>query len=261
MVNRDNGEYIIDTPHGYVFPKLPELEIVHTLSKDNGVLYCLSTCADVLEYEVTVSAEELVDYQNNSNITITSTTERTVEVPAEPTLVRARNENGTFIGDDPSTEADEAWVSQSQTSTVTVYDVVYTEPYVVPQTEGEGLKVITQQEWDDTITEFDSRQEEKRYNILRDIRDKILEITDWIVIRDLEQQETVSTEFKIWRQELRDLPNSVEFPTFFPTPPTELENNTEIQELYSRFDEVRGVSMINDPLPPLPELEELGLPR
>ena len=27
MVNRDNGEYIIDTPYGYVFPKLP---VAHT---------------------------------------------------------------------------------------------------------------------------------------------------------------------------------------------------------------------------------------
>jgi hypothetical protein len=223
MINRDNGEYIIDTPHGYVFPKLPELQIVHTLFKDNGVLYCLSTCADVLEYEVTLSAEELVDYQNNSNITITSTTERTIEVSVDD------NETGEVI-------------------TRTVYDVVYTEPYIVSQTEGEGLQVITQQEWDDTITEFDNKQEEKRYNILRDIRDKILEITDWIVIRDLEQQETVSQEFKTWRQELRNLPNSVEFPSGFPTLPTELENHNEIQELYNRFDEVRGISMINDPL-------------
>ena len=240
MVNRDNGQYIIDTPHGYVYPKLPELEIVHTLSKDNGVLYCLSTCADVLEYEVTVSAEELVDYQNNSNITITSTTERTIEVPVV--------DNQTL---DPTGEV----------VTQTVYDLVYTEPYVVPETEGEGLQVITQQEWDDVITEFDNRQQEKRYDILRDIRDKILEITDWMVIRDFEQQEAVSTEFKIWRQALRDLPNSIEFPSSFPTLPTELETHTEIQELYSRFDEVRGVFMINDPLPPLPELEELGLPR
>lgn len=248
MINRDNGQYIIDTPHGYVYPKLPELEIVHTLSKNNGVLYCLSTCADVLEYAITVSAEELVNYQNNSNITITSTTERTIEVPAEPTLVRARNEDGTFIGDDPLTEADEAWTSQAQTTTITVYDIVYTEPYVVPETEGEGLQVITQQEWDDTIAEFDNRQQEKRYNILRDIRDKILEITDWMVIRDFEQQETISQEFKTWRQALRDLPNSVEFPSSFPTLPTELETHTEIQELYSRFDEVRGVPMINDPI-------------
>ena len=240
MVNRDNGEYIIDTPHGYVYPKLPELEIVHTLSKDNGVLYCLSTCADVLEYTITVSADELVNYQNNSNITITSTIERTIEVPVV--------DNQTL---DPTGEV----------VTQTVYDLVYTEPYVVPETEGEGLKVITQQEWDDVITEFDNRQQEKRYDILRDIRDKILEITDWMVIRDFEQQEAVSTEFKIWRQALRDLPNSIEFPSSFPTLPTELETHTEIQELYSRFDEVRRVFMINDPLPPLPELEELGLPR
>lgn len=240
MVNRDNGQYIIDTPHGYVYPKLPELEIVHTLSKDNGVLYCLSTCADVLEYTITVSADELVNYQNNSNITITSTIERTIEVPVV--------DNQTL---DPTGEV----------VTQTVYDLVYTEPYVVPETEGEGLQVITQQEWDDVITEFDNRQQEKRYDILRDIRDKILEITDWMVIRDFEQQEAVSTEFKIWRQALRDLPNSIEFPSSFPTLPTELETHTEIQELYSRFDEVRRVFMINDPLPPLPELEELGLPR
>jgi len=240
MVNRDNGQYIIDTLHGYVYPKLPELEIVHTLSKDNGVLYCLSTCADVLEYTITVSADELVNYQNNSNITITSTIERTIEVPVV--------DNQTL---DPTGEV----------VTQTVYDLVYTEPYVVPETEGEGLQVITQQEWDDVISEFDNRQQEKRYDILRDIRDKILEITDWMVIRDFEQQEAVSTEFKIWRQALRDLPNSIEFPSSFPTLPTELETHTEIQELYSKFDEVRGVSMINDPLPPLPKLEELRLPR
>ena len=227
MVNRDNGQYIIDTPHGYVYPKLPELEIVHTLSKDNGVLYCLSTCADVLEYTITVLSDELINYQNNSNITITSTIERTIEVPVV--------DNQTL---DPTGEV----------ATQTVYDLVYTEPYVVSQTEGEGLQVITQQEWDDVIAEFDSRQQSKRYNILRDIRDKILEITDWIVIRDFEQQETISQEFKTWRQALRDLPNSVEFPSSFPTLPTELETHTEIQELYSRFDEVRGVDMINDPL-------------
>jgi hypothetical protein len=248
MVNRDNGEYIIDTPHGYVFPKLPELQIVHTLFKDSGVLYCLSTCADVLEYEVTVSAEELINYQNNTNITIISSTERTVEVSAEPTLVRTRNENGTFMRDDPSTEADEAWTSQSQTTTITVYDVVYTKPYVVPQTEGEGLKVITQQEWDDTITEFDNKQEEKRYNILRPIRDELLFVTDWIVIKAKETGEILSTGFKTWRQELRDLPEQSPFPTGFPTLPSEVENDYKVLALYARWSEVSSIPMINDPL-------------
>jgi hypothetical protein len=111
----------------------------------------------------------------------------------------------------------------------------------------EGLKIITQQEWDTEIEEFDNRQQEKRYDILREIRDKILEITDWMAIKSLEQ-ETLSAEFKTWRQTLRDLPNSSTFPTSFPTLPTELQNHTEIQELYNRFDEVRSIFMIQDPL-------------
>lgn len=119
---------------------------------------------------------------------------------------------------------------------------------VVEETVGEGLKIITQQEWDNIIIEFDNRQQEKRYNILREIRDEILKITDWIVIRDLEQQETISQEFKTWRQALRDFPNRVEFPSSFPTLPTELETHTKIQELYSRFGEVSQIYMVNDPL-------------
>jgi hypothetical protein len=133
----------------------------------------------------------------------------------------------------------------------TVPDEIDGEPYVVPQTQGEGMKVITQQEWDDEIAAFDARQTQKRYDILRTIRDRILQLTDWIVIKDLEQQETISQEFKTWRQALRDLPSQNPFPTGFPTLPTELENHIEIQQLYSRFGEVRSIYMLNDPLPPL----------
>ena len=68
-----------------------------------------------------------------------------------------------------------------------------------------------------------------------------------MAIKSLEQ-ETLSAEFKTWRQTLRDLPNSSTFPTGFPTLPTELQNHTEIQELYNRFDEVRSIFMIQDPL-------------
>ena len=110
------------------------------------------------------------------------------------------------------------------------------------------MKVITQQQWDDEIATFDNRQREKRYDILRKYRDRMLELTDWMVIRSTEQEEPLSLEFKTWRQELRNLPNSVEFPSGFPTLPTELENHTEIQELHNRFDEVRSIVMINDPL-------------
>jgi hypothetical protein len=174
MVNRDNLEYIIDEPYGYMYPQLPELQIVHILSKDNGVLYCLSTCADEVDGQ----------------------------------------------------------------------------PYTVPQTQGEGMKVITQTEWDNEISTFDNKQLIKRYDILRSLRDKMLQLTDWIVIKDVEQEQPISIDLKTWRQELRDLPNSNTFPISFPTLPTLLQSNIEIQGLYTRFNEVREIPMINDPLPP-----------
>jgi hypothetical protein len=200
------------------------LEVKYNLFTEDNIQYCLSTIPEYFEYEVTVSQEHLIEYQNNPNITVVSFTERQVEVPNRPGL--------------ETTE---------ETRIETVYDVVYRETYIIQETEGEGLKIITQQEWDTEIQEFDNRQQEKRYNILRDLRDRILEITDWIAIKSLEQ-ESLSVEFKTWRQTLRDLPNSSTFPTGFPTLPTELQNHTKIQELYNRFDEVRSISMIQDPL-------------
>jgi hypothetical protein len=200
------------------------LEVKYNLFTEDNIQYCLSTIPEYFEYEVTVSQEQLTEYQNNSNITVVSFTEKQVEVPNRPGL--------------ESTE---------ETRVQTVYDLVYREPYIIQETEGEGLKIITQQEWDTEIEEFDNRQQDKRYDILRELRDRILEITDWIAIKSLEQ-EFLSVEFKIWRQTLRDLPNSSTFPTGFPTLPTELQNHTKIQELYNRFDEVRSIFMIQDPL-------------
>jgi hypothetical protein len=223
-INRDTGGWATDTPYGLMMPNIKGLEVKYNLFTEDNIQYCLSTIPEYFEYEVTVSQEQLTEYQNNSNITVVSFTEKQVEIPNRPGL--------------ESTE---------ETRTETVYDVVYQESYIIQETEGEGLKIITQQEWDTEIEEFDNRQQEKRYDILREIRDKILEITDWMAIKSLEQ-ETLSAEFKTWRQTLRDLPNSSTFPTSFPTLPTELQNHTEIQELYNRFDEVRSIFMIQDPL-------------
>lgn len=36
--------------------------------------------------------------------------------PVEEKLVRARNKDGTFIGDDPTTEVDEAWTTVKSTT-------------------------------------------------------------------------------------------------------------------------------------------------
>lgn len=230
-INRENGEWATDTPYGLMVPDIRGLKVEYNLTTENNIPYCLSTVPEYFEYEVTVSQEQLAEYQNNSNITIISSTEKQIEVPFldHPALE---------ITEEPTTE----------TRIETVYDVVYREIYIILE-EGLGLKILTQQEWDSEIELFDNRQQEKRYDILREIRDRILEITDWIAIKSLEQ-ESLSLEFKTWRQTLRDLPNSITFPTEFPTLPIELENHVEIQELYSRFNEVRSIQMINDPLPP-----------
>ena len=219
LINRDTGAYALAIPSGYMNVNLEGLQIVHSLFTEDNVPYCLSTFPDTLEYSVTIPEEQLTEYQNNSDITIISSTQREIEV-----------------------------INEEQNITQIVYDLVYTKPYIVPETEGEGMKVITQQQWDDEITTFDNRQREKRYDILRKYRDRMLELTDWMVIRSTEQEEPLSLEFKTWRQELRNLPNSVQFPSGFPTLPTELQSHTEIQELYSKFDEVRSIVMINDPL-------------
>lgn len=225
-INRDTGGWATDTPYGLMMPNIKGLEVKYNLFTEDNIQYCLSTVPDYFEYEVTVSQEQLTEYQNNSNITVVSSSEKQIQVPV------FLPGNGNL---------------SEETRTETVYDVVYRESYILEETEDEGLKVITQQQWDTEIEEFDNRQQEKRYDILRELRDRILEITDWMAIKSLEQ-ENLSPEFKTWRQTLRDLPNSNTFPKSFPTLPTELQNHTEIQELYNRFGEVRTIVMIQDPL-------------
>lgn len=111
-----------------------------------------------------------------------------------------------------------------------------------------GIQVVTQQEWDDEITTYDSRQEQKRFDNLRSIRDEILLATDWIVIKAKEQGTNLSAEFKNWRQALRDLPTQTPFPTGFPTLATIVETDEKVLTLYARWGEITSIPMINDPL-------------
>ena len=224
-INRDTGGWATDTPYGLMMPNIRGLETKISLFTQERVPFFLSEVPDYFEYEVTVSQEQLTEYQNNSNITVVSSTERQIEVP---------------VFDRPGVE------STGETRTETVYDVVYRESYILE--ESEGLQILTQQEWDAEISTFDSNRTQERYDVLREIRDRILELTDWMVIKDLEQSGSISVEFKTWRQDLRDLPNSQTFPTGFPTLPTELQGHSEINALYGRFDEVRSIPMIQDPL-------------
>lgn len=224
-INRDTGGWALDTPYGLMMPNIKGLETKHSLFTQERVPFFLSEVPDYFEYEVTVSQEQLTEYQNNSNITVVSSVEKQIKVP---------------VSDRPGEEL------TGETRTETVYDVVYRESYILE--ESEGLQILIQKEWDAEISTFDSHRTQERYDILREIRDRILELTDWMVIKDLEQSGSVSAEFKTWRQDLRDLPNSQTFPTGFPTLPTELQGHSEIDALYARFGEVRSIPMIHDPL-------------
>lgn len=118
--------------------------------------------------------------------------------------------------------------------------------------EVEGLKVVTQAEWDAEIVAYDARQEVKRWNFVRKYRDLLLEKSDWAVIKAKETGEYLSVDFKDWRQSLRDLPAAATFPLTLPPVPQSNEGVVIDQQVYMDYiSDLRSINMINDPLPPL----------
>lgn len=171
LVDRDNPSVFATTPEqftrplfGTMGPKIEGLEVVHTLTDENGIQFFLANCPDT-----------------------------------------------TVIN------------------------------------EVEGLKVLTQAEWDAEIVAYDARQEAKRWGFIRKHRDELLTQTDWIVIKSKEQGTNLATAFKDWRQELRDLPSAATFPLTLPPAPTGVTVDQATYDAYVA--ELRGVHMINDPLP------------
>lgn len=115
--------------------------------------------------------------------------------------------------------------------------------------EVEGLEILTQAEWDAEIAAYDTRQEAKRWNVVRKYRNILLNQTDWIVTKATETATSLSVEFKNWRQALRDLPEAAIFPIELPVAPSEVVLDEDIHGSY--VGELRGTVMINDPLPPV----------
>jgi len=233
LMDRDSGEWIRGDIRGYVFPKLKGLEIVYRLTDENGDHICLSRVPEYFEYSKTVTPSVLTEYQNDSNITVVSSTERQVE---EPIL---GEETGEPTG---------------ETTTVTLHDVTYRETYTI--VVNDGLKILTQEEWDTEISNYDARQTEKRYDEIRIIRDEVLKETDWIVTKTTEDGSVLTDEFKNWRTTLRDLPSVGITTDVFPASPSSVEVDTNITKDYSQ--KLRSIVLINDTLPALPE-EDLGI--
>ncbi len=228
LVDRDTGEWIKGKIRGYVYPKLKGLEIVYRLTDENGDHICLSRVPEYFEYSKTVTPSVLTEYQNDSNITVVSSTEKQVEEPVinEETL-------------EPTGE----------TTTVTLHDVTYREAYDI--VVNDGLKILTQEEWDTEISNYDTRQTEKRYGEIRIIRDEVLKETDWIVTKTIEDGSVLTDEFKNWRTTLRDLPSVGITTDIFPATPGSIKVDENITKDYS--EKLRSIELINDTLPALPE--------
>ena len=218
---------------GYVFPKLKNLEVVYRLTDENGDHICLSRVPEYFEYSKTVTPSVLTEYQNDSNITVVSSTERQVE---------------------ESIIDEETGEPTGETTTVTLHDVTYRETYTI--VVNDGLKILTQEEWDTEISNYDARQTEKRYSEIRIIRDEVLKETDWIVTKTTEDGSVLTDEFKNWRTTLRDLPSVGITTDVFPASPSSVEVDANITKDYSQ--KLRSIVLINDTLPALPE-EDLGV--
>ena len=233
LVDRDTGEWIKGEIRGYVFPKLKNLEVVYRLTDENGDHICLSRVPEYFEYSKTVTPSVLTEYQNDSNITVVSSTERQVEE--------------SVINEETGEPTDE-------TTTVTLHDVTYREIYTIE--ENDGIEILTQEEWDTEISNYVTRQTEKRYSEIRIIRDEVLKETDWIVTKTTEDGSVLTDEFKNWRTTLRDLPSVGITTDVFPASPSSVEFDANITKDYSQ--KLRSIVLINDTLPALPE-EDLGV--
>jgi len=230
LVDRDTGEWIKGQIRGYVFPKLKGLEIVHRLTDENGDHICLSRVPEYFEYSKTVTPAVLAEYQSDSNINVVSSTERQFE---EPVInEETREETG-------------------ETTTVTVHDVTYREANTI--VESDGLTILTQEQWDTEISNYDTRQTEKRYDEIRIVRDEVLKETDWVVIKTKEDGSALADDFKNWRQSLRDLPSVGITTDTFPATPNSIQVDANITKDYSQ--KLRSIVLINDTLPALPEPE------
>jgi len=114
--------------------------------------------------------------------------------------------------------------------------------------ENDGIKIISQEEWDSEILFHDKKQEAKRWEIVKKYRDRLLSETDWIVIKSQESGKLLSEEFINWRQSLRNITDSDSFPRELPVPPNAL--NISIDQYEDEWAaECKQFFMINDVIP------------
>ena len=120
-----------------------------------------------------------------------------------------------------------------------------TDDFDVNSHSSSGISSLTSTEWNNIINTYDSNQEVKRYELVREMRNDALNASDMYVIKQVECNVAITTEFRDWRQELRDLPNGDSFPINWPTPPSNVVGIITQGE-YKGI--LQDIPMINDPM-------------
>lgn len=236
-----SGDWATNTTRGLVMPRIEGLDVKYWVTDSNGVQYMLSHVPETREEIINVLHPDYSEYATDDVETIEEqlelwkTNNNIVGVTSTRKYIYTE-----VVSDDPEDPGMERYG----------FELKY--PVAIVLETSVGLSTLTEAEWDTEISTYDTRQQNKRYDVIRVTRDKMLTHTDWKVIQELETGGSVSTDFSNWRQALRDLPNNVGFPTCYPDLPTSFQNDSTLISLTGSFDsDVRPIVMINDPLPEL----------
>ena len=87
--------------------------------------------------------------------------------------------------------------------------VTYNDYKIAPKAINGILQPVSKDEAKQIATKRKEREDsadERTLEQIRNIRDNLLNKTDWKIIKASEQGEELSEEFKTWRQNLRDVP-------------------------------------------------------
>jgi hypothetical protein len=113
--------------------------------------------------------------------------------------------------------------TRSDSSTFTneeIEDAGYTGPYVEPE-YNQNYETLS---WDSNTLSFFVNQipDEDLWHVVRSVRDNLLQETDWSQLPDSPLSENIKLKYKIYRQQLRDIPSTYTDPksVVFPDPLT-----------------------------------------
>lgn len=94
-------------------------------------------------------------------------------------------------------------------------EVVWGEIQYPPQPETECRYNTVTKQWEDTPIPYERLLSEAKYQQRRRLAE-----TDWMVVREFDTGQPMPSEWKEYRQALRDITDNITFPVAWPEPPS-----------------------------------------